>query len=417
MDTLHALGSKLSNFTTVNTTLEPLAGRGDVRPGGFIEFELPSESLVNLPSFALHMDVDLEGSSLTDGTIVQRIPLGETMIENVEISCGGVRLDGGGGYLGNFKNKRDMVSGVCGDALSKPFMHAGTDPEQGKTIAEVEGETHVCLRRFDGFLNAGVVDMSLLPPVTVRIELTKARVVVSAAELADGLRSQTTTPYTLANFVVRNPHAVVELIGVGSEYDRMEESIIESKGYMPINFKTYRVFSAGTDEDNVRFDVMSRSVDRIWHMSTDDANTNGSTYQVYETQMFYGSYPQALRSKFHTNSTFQIDLAGVQMPQRPADQYELFQQTMNSLSAKDPRDVIRLPPSFSSWRDAYYLSCLRLCAQKDDVRHCTGLDSRGVTLSGNLRLTATPGGYRNIIIVESTAELRVMPGREVMLIP
>ena len=57
MDVIHALGAKLSNFTTTHTTLEPLAGRGDVRPGGFIEFELPSESLVNLPSFALHVDV------------------------------------------------------------------------------------------------------------------------------------------------------------------------------------------------------------------------------------------------------------------------------------------------------------------------------------------------------------------------
>eukprot|EP00967_Tisochrysis_lutea_P024771 scaffold28468_cov26-Tisochrysis_lutea.AAC.2 len=43
MDTISALGSKLSNFTTVHTILEPLAGRGDYRPGGFIEFELPRE--------------------------------------------------------------------------------------------------------------------------------------------------------------------------------------------------------------------------------------------------------------------------------------------------------------------------------------------------------------------------------------
>lgn len=416
MNVIHALGAKLSNFTTTHTTLEPLAGRGDVRPGGFIEFELPSESLVNLPSFALHVDVALEGT-LTDGTIVQRIPLGETMIENVEILCGGVRLDGGGGYLGNFKNKRDMLNGVSGDALSKPFMHPGMDPEQGKAVDVVEDETRVCLRRFDGFLSAGVVDMSLLPPVTVRIELTKARVVVTAAELADGMRSAAPAQYTSSNFVVRNPHAVLELIGVGSEYDRLQESIIGSRGYLPINFKIYHSFSSGKDENNVRFDVMSRSIDRIWHMSTNDPNVNGSTYQVYNTVLFYGSYPQALRSLFHSGSTYQIDLAGVQLPQRPADQYELFQQTMNSLPPSDSRDIIRLPPSFSSWRDAYYLSCLRLCAPKEDMRNSSGLDSRGISLSGNLRLTKTPGGYRNIVITESTAELRVKPGREVELVP
>ena len=183
MDAVSALASKLSNFTTVVGTLEPLAGRGDVRPGGYIDFELPSESVVNLSSFALHMDVSIDssGGELTDGTIQQRLPLGEEMIENVQVICGGVRLDGGPHHHGLFKSKRDMLMGVSGDALSRPNICRTTDQIYGRSVSTVEDEARVCLRRFDGFFGAGIVDMSLLPPVTVRVELTKTRVVTSAA--------------------------------------------------------------------------------------------------------------------------------------------------------------------------------------------------------------------------------------------
>eukprot|EP00967_Tisochrysis_lutea_P107694 scaffold166332_cov27-Tisochrysis_lutea.AAC.1 len=160
---------------------------------------------------------------------------------------------------------------------------------------------------------------------------------------------------------------------------------MSSRGYLPINFKQYRVFTSGLNESSVRFDVSTRSLDRIWHMTTNnrcaDASSNRSVDKIFYSPLFYSDYPKALRSVFPQTQTseLQFDLAGVQIPQRAADLYELFQQTMNSLPQKGARDEIHLPPPFTSWRDR-------------------SLDTRGVTLSGNLRLketqqmgTATPG--------------------------
>lgn len=414
MDTLHALGAKINNFTTVLTTLEPLAGRGEVRPGGYVDFELPSECLVNLSAFALHMNVRLEG----DLGRVQRIPVGESLIDEVQVLCGGIRLDGGGRHVGAFKYKRDVLMGVSGDSLSKPFLHSDTDPDFGRVMAEVEGETHVCLRRFDGIFNAGVIDTSLLPPITVRIVFTTERVVVSASELTiNGFQQASSNPYDKVNYVISDPHALVELIGVGSQFERLQESIISSRGYLPLLFKQYHVFSGGTGEANIRFDVSSRSLDRLWHMMTKDATVNQPAERVFNSEIYYGYYPKVLESSINTGTTYQVDLAGVQLPQRPADNYELFQQTMNSLPTKGNKDIIRSPPAFSSWRDTQYLSCLRLCAHMEDVHNSSGLDTRDVTLSGTLNLTNPPSGYRSHIITESTAELRIRPGREVELIP
>eukprot|EP00967_Tisochrysis_lutea_P084028 scaffold117241_cov32-Tisochrysis_lutea.AAC.2 len=88
---------------------------------------------------------------------------------------------------------------------------------------------------------------------------------------------------------------------------------------------------------------------------------------------------------------------------------------MSSLPPKSDADLESTPPAYRDWIDHAYLSCLRLCSP-NVLMSPSGLDTRGITLNGNLRLSAAPSGYRGVVITEMTSELRVMPGREVELI-
>jgi hypothetical protein len=61
---------------------------------------------------------------------------------------------------------------------------------------------------------------------------------------------------------------------------------------------------------------------------------------------------------------------------------------------------------------------MRLCAPNSDLKHISGLDTRNMALDG--MLTGFDDHYPGMglgVWVESTAELRVMPGREVQLVP
>eukprot|EP00967_Tisochrysis_lutea_P158196 scaffold322713_cov31-Tisochrysis_lutea.AAC.1 len=65
------------------------------------------------------------------------------MIENVQVICGGVRLDGGPHHHGLFKSKRDMLMGVSGDALSRPNICRTTDQIYGRSVSTVEDEARL----------------------------------------------------------------------------------------------------------------------------------------------------------------------------------------------------------------------------------------------------------------------------------
>lgn len=50
---INELASKLADFTTTVVQLQPNSGQQTIQPGGVVEFDLPSETIVNLDSFTL----------------------------------------------------------------------------------------------------------------------------------------------------------------------------------------------------------------------------------------------------------------------------------------------------------------------------------------------------------------------------
>jgi hypothetical protein len=209
-----------------------------------------------------------------------------------------------------------------------------------------------------------------------------------------------------------------------------------TRGYISYPFKRQHCFDGGEGETTVRFQVNSQSVDRVYACTIDsspgianvpsepvhptiDADV-GTTAELYSTE--------ALRSKVRSGDGFDatdggnywFSLGGVQLPSFQPCLVDWHSISKCALPQPHPRAEI-VPGTFSKYRTWYstaWLICMRLCAPNADLKNISGLDTRNQALDGVFH------GYENLdpgfgygVWVESTAELRVMQGREVSLVP
>lgn len=268
MSMISAIASKLSNFTTTHVRLEPNQGRQSIGPGGSIEFDLPSESVINLDSFALSFRALAINNNPTR---IASLPAGiEELIEDISVWCGGVRLDSGTGWHGLRSTLMNRNLDLVGSATSHPYIQRQDDRAAGTLLVDgssVEPESRYTTQNMggSGFLRCGVIDTSLMPQLTVRVLFT-TRHVVSASLDRDTIYAFTNLggDETANSYQISDQYAMVEVMSPGSMYDRIQSRIMDEVGYISIPFKYYRVFVGGRGESTSRFDAHTRSLDRVY---------------------------------------------------------------------------------------------------------------------------------------------------------
>jgi len=435
---IQALANKLSGFTTTHVRLEPNQGRQTIGPGGTIEFDLPSESVINLDSFTLSFEAVATRSGTTG---VASLPAGiEELIEDVSCWCGGVRLDSGTGWHGYINTLMSINMGVVGEALSHPYIQRYLDRAtmSNYRLGPLEEKRRYMTRNMQGcgFLQSGTIDTSLLPQITIRITFT-TRPVVSVSNERDTITNfrtlVSTIPISSFSYEIDNPYALVECISPGPTYDRLQSSIMARVGYIPIPFKRYQVFTGGMFESTCRFDVHTRSLDRLY--ITANSNRDGgppkipNAFEMNIAELSGGGEVglDAERWRTAVNQSIVLDdghlsikVAGVQLPAFMANpQTDWYAMTKNNLPAPTATGLIAYGLETDDFHGYYgnnWLACHRFCSAKSDLRNVSGLDTRGLNLDGVVELTSTMFNESLVIWTESTAELRVMPGREVQLV-
>jgi hypothetical protein len=189
-------------------------------------------------------------------------------------------------------------------------------------------------------------------------------------------------------------------------------------------------------EGNVRFQVSSQSVDRIYACSIDYTPTRGvvpaeSSLSIAAAEV--GTITEryctrALRSRVRSGDglgdtdggEYWFTLGGVQLPAFHPCLADWYSITKCNLPKPHPRAVV-VPGTFGNYREWYdnaWMICMRLSAPNSDLKNISGLDTRNMALDGMLNgSTNLHPGMGLGVWVESTAELRVKPGREVELVP
>jgi hypothetical protein len=329
------LASRLANFTTTTVRLDPRSGQQTVGPGQMIEFDLPSECVVNLDSFTLSF---IAAPLRFHGSLGHvRLPNGiELLIEDVSVWCNGTRLDSAGRWFNWRHTLMDFSQERCGDALSHPRLQRRRDTRDILPTMEIVQmpNRYSTSRLGEGFLDAGTTDTSLMPPLIVQITFTQLPVVTASAN--DGSAEEFTNLAGLLNqnfsYKVRDAYVMVEVevVSPGPVYDQLQQRLMASKGYIAYPFKRYACFDGGMGEGNVRFQVNSQSVDRIYGCSIDYTPTRGvvpAESAIAITNAEVGTVAEmyctrALRSRVRTGAglgdtnggQYWFTLGGVQLP-------------------------------------------------------------------------------------------------------
>lgn len=174
--------SRLSGYSTNNFRLETV-NKGEAVPNSIVTLDLPANSLVDLRSLVLHMNVEI---SATAGDGIRLPPLRE-LVERVEVSMGGIVLSQGANGINTFTALRDSV--MQKDVTYTPLNHdsivRNVTPD-GRLIRTTDNELYVpngktlfALRLADipGFLETfepRILDTSLVPDCRLRLYMASS---------------------------------------------------------------------------------------------------------------------------------------------------------------------------------------------------------------------------------------------------
>ena len=147
---------KLSGYSTNYFRLEA-QNSTTAAANQIVRFTLPSNALLNLRSFAFHFTAT---TSSTSGSLARLPPDIASLVERVEVSCGGVQLSAGSNYYNVLcAAKRALTDKMVDPVLGHPEMVRAISYVDGAAKAADETYTgtssHFCIKQWEGFLEIG----------------------------------------------------------------------------------------------------------------------------------------------------------------------------------------------------------------------------------------------------------------------
>ena len=294
---------------------------------------------------------------------------------------------------------------------------------------------------FLGSAKPTILDTSLIPSCTLIINLHGNEVLstVAGVTMADFKSDGTKSPtYTLQHI-----RFLCECIGLGSGvYDqlierRLADSVIE------IPFKQYTT-CLDTHNGSTRFHVSCQSLDRLWAVfrapGYDDQGapvsvqgstttggfisaTSGGTVNVEVGLPQYDSgsnlsekYIQKYDDMYFgaNNALFQFQINGSLTPGFNGNIAEWFEISRNAVT-QIPGGVSPCK-TLDQYRSNFSVICHRLCLPNSDVREISGMDCRGVNLSGSLNSQNLPANTNVTIFLEHTSVLQISNQKQIAVV-
>jgi len=465
-DALSYFSNQLSGFSTNTFKIMPQGKTSGIVSGDILTINLPSNSIMDLKSFQLHLAATVDGTTA-------RLPNGiQSLIQRVEILAGGVQLAQGVQYYNTLvKVKEALCDKLCNPVAGHPDIIRngnpldGTDIGAGVTTAEptpgaflAATDSPFVIDRWEGFLGSAApryLDLSLLPDVQIRLYMASNNVLTASATNAAGaglvlaqgsnVFTDPSTGVTPATYSVSNVFATCELISLADvSYDNMLTEMMAQQSFLEVPFKAYYSFSQGHNGSS-RFQVSSQSIDRIWSAWQYNGgvkpgpDSTGRKYP-YTAQSapipVLGYAPNPLVESKHASGEekytaawecfqqpvrgmeMQYQLNGAMIPQTPLTSSELLPFSGHNLP---PGKYVNDELTMAQYLKSNFVQCLRLnMAGSEDGRILSGIDSRSANLQGLLNTTGTTfiadEPYNSFIVVETTATVRILPGRAISVI-
>ena len=402
---------RLSGFSTSSFRLQCL-GSDSASANQIVRFELPTNALVDIRKFSFAVKLAVSGTGKVRLSEINNI------IERVSVTVGGVELQSGFNSYNLLKHIKNVLMSESACAVSgHPEFVRAKSYHTGETVTNVEPEGEYRVENWLGFLGEcepRVLDTSLLPPVQIAITLAADAAVVtnsaandSAANFAAVAGRTVDGTYSLSNM-----YATIPVLSFSSGvYDGMVEAMIQKQGFLEIPYKNYTMFQ--DTGNSIRWHASSASIDRLWQC------TRATDYQTTQLPKLVEGYTTYDKVLDYDNEKFVHSY--YDMPE-PASGYKA-QWLINSsllpqyqMSALDELTITKesVPRKFQNkhglktMTSNFSASCVRLNLEgSEQLRLASGLDSRGIAITGHYNLTGVSTPVPVNIFVEATSILRV----------
>ena len=456
---LQFAASVLSGYSRNRFKLETTSS-DTASSGRIITLNMPESALLDLDSFRFFFTADAGAGSMTtdaSGLITANIngilpAEAESLISRVELYINGVQVQQGTSDYNTIAKVRKL-GGYNQDAqLSKgklvnhSNLYTGTysaNVFDGAALGEI---ADMCIDNWTGFLgerSARFLPTDVVGQVQIRITFAPDAVLsgVSAAVGSTVTNQTASTLLTGANdvlvtaptYTISQMYFTVDSIVVGDAYNSIIRNQM-ARAYLPINYHEYYTFTnanlSGTTYSN-RFSLSSGSINKIMAIQRlANHNVFGAATDLTPTAANISALAATgteLEGKYFTFQTFkagrdsvdgtfryQFNVNNVQYPQYLARNQEAMADvpyTNDKVGNHSIGVLVSSPTAFCRGQAVYNL---QLSHPDLSISTMSGYNSRGInsflTFSAQ-GITAPATPYESVVIVQTTAQLRVKSGK------
>lgn len=458
----------MSNYSTNKFRIE-LVSSSEAQAGSIISVNMPSSSLLDLDSIALHMDVECSGPADPNAPLANEVYAklpqngGQSLIERCEISLNGVSISQALNQYNTAYNLKQLVDGNVprNSSVDRAIAHAEIDPDDptpSAGTAGIEAESLV-VQDWIGFLGAREHSTRFFPSdlfgnLTLRLTMSQNSVLVPkvfGVPMGTALANQAQVDNASAmSYKVKNLYFTVQSCSMNQVFNRMLRERLQVDSYIPLNFKDYYNYTSGgitTDSQTTRYQLSSGSVDKIYQTQRDsNSKTTGIVpKQLPNSAMGTGAFcanafrfrsynswglnvNQKLRGNFRHRSSFN----NIQMPQFQQDILGCLADVSYVADKCGMGAEGTMISSRESYNDSRFVALTTLCHPqgKYGCSVKSGANSRGILsaftyeTSGQLIPGPSPrvggtgetGAIDTFVLVEVTSELRCGLGKDITVI-
>ena len=420
-------------------------GATSAGPSSIITITMPSNALLDLKTFRITMDLLTTANEATTGTpaagdVYAKLPADvSSIISAVEVYCGGVQITQSCSEYNTLNRILKIVrcSRDRDGSVDRLLSHGSIST--GSAVDDVS----VVLSDFKSFLGESstrYLPTNLTGDLTIRLTLAPSSVLTFVEHnRGAGTDFSDVTARTKAaalTYSASNIHATIDTISLGSAYDSMLLSRLQSEEFLPINFKEYYTFSlhgTAVSQHSVRFSLNASSVDACYAVFRNENYTsNGIKMQSYQGANLTDAHcSNALFFKSFNNSNtkrgafkYKWTVANVSYPQYSADILDAAADLSLVTNQVHTHDKGHMVTSLAKFNQGMCVIPLVLNLPGQDLNVASGYNCRGGNISFSLEVsgqtvpsasatTQALGSIATFVVCETTATLRILGQKSV----
>lgn len=431
-----------------NTFRIEASSASEVGAGKVITVTLPENSIVDLQSLRMVInDVQMPFATALGQTPAVRSVLGfaQSLFSRVEVSINGIQVSQGVNNSETaFRILRNAgVNMTKSMSVDRALQNDSLDSTN--TVTGAQSLSMICsdwMSFFNEKTSTRYLDTSLTGTITLRMTLNSPFILspaINGHPFADPVLSvdeqNAVNVIKDQSYKIRDFYYLLDCLSVNDGfYDNLIRSQLSDTGFLPINFKEYYTViqdgntSAGS---TVRFSTASQSIDRIFSVvRASDYDATGQVCDPVNEPLQDANQPYFCRftcgaTGLAPNVRYQYFINSVPHPNTKATLIEGLSHLIQMSNKVGMSAVGNQVGSIADYRDNKFCAGISLCMDDGTPDRLTGFDSRGTNAQMSLKLegieTRQRGAnqqtnYSVLVLVETTATLRVGLGRSVEVI-